>query len=107
MVRAARAFSLAFLAAGAGAQQTGHDLSGHDHAGIQGQDMPGMQMWVSTPDWMPSPHEGSGTAWQPALVSGPRVDGLQQRLGHYGARRRLRYIQPAGRTPWRGQSRVW
>lgn len=32
--------------------------------------MPGMQMSVSTPDWMPSPHEGSGTAWQPASVSG-------------------------------------
>jgi hypothetical protein len=29
-----------------------------------------MQMGKQAPSWMPSPHEGSGTAWQPASVSG-------------------------------------
>jgi hypothetical protein len=32
----------------------------------QSMDMPGMDMSQPTPDWMPSPHNDSGTEWQPA-----------------------------------------
>jgi hypothetical protein len=31
-------------------------------------DMPGMDMSQPAPDWMPSPHEASGTGWQPAAT---------------------------------------
>jgi hypothetical protein len=31
-------------------------------------DMPGMDMSQPAPDWMPSPHVGSGTGWQPAAT---------------------------------------
>jgi len=31
-------------------------------------DMPGMDMSHPTPDWLPSPHVGSGTGWQPAAT---------------------------------------
>ncbi len=31
-------------------------------------DMPGMDMSQPAPDWMPSPHESSGTGWQPAAT---------------------------------------
>jgi hypothetical protein len=34
----------------------------------QGMDMPGMDMSQPAPDWMPSPHNGSGTGWQPAAT---------------------------------------
>ena len=34
----------------------------------KGMDMPGMDMSQSAPDWMPSPHVGSGTGWQPAAA---------------------------------------
>jgi hypothetical protein len=30
------------------------------------QDMPGMDMSATNRDWMPSPHAGSGTTWEPA-----------------------------------------
>ncbi len=33
-------------------------------------DMPGMNMSQSGPDWMPSPHDSSGTGWQPAATVG-------------------------------------
>lgn len=33
-------------------------------------DMPGMDMSQPVPVWMPSPHNGSGTGWQPAATSG-------------------------------------
>src|SRR6267378_1477617 len=36
----------------------------------QGMDMPGMDMSQPAPDWMPSPHESSGTGWQPAATAG-------------------------------------
>ena len=32
--------------------------------------MPGMDMTAPAPDWMPSIHAGSGTAWQPASLPG-------------------------------------
>ncbi len=32
--------------------------------------MPGMNMSQAAPDWMPSAHLGSGTAWQPAATAG-------------------------------------
>jgi len=44
-------------------------MPAHDHSGHM-QDMPGMQMSMSGPDWLPSPHAGSGTSWQPASVTG-------------------------------------
>jgi hypothetical protein len=34
----------------------------------QNMDMPGMDMSPPTPDWKPSPHDASGTAWQPAAT---------------------------------------
>ena len=36
----------------------------------QGMDMPGMDMSQPAPDWMPSPHNASGTGWQPAATAG-------------------------------------
>ncbi len=33
-------------------------------------EMPGMDMSQPAPDWMPSPHEASGTGWQPAATPG-------------------------------------
>jgi len=33
-------------------------------------DMPGMDMSQPAPAWMPSPHHGSGTGWQPAATPG-------------------------------------
>ena len=41
-----------------------HAHSGHDMQSMQ--DMPGMRMSMSGADSMPSPHAGSGTAWEPA-----------------------------------------
>jgi hypothetical protein len=35
-----------------------------------GSDIPGMKMYEHTPAWMQSPHEASGTSWQPASVTG-------------------------------------
>ncbi len=34
----------------------------------QPMDMPGMDMSQPAPDWMPSPHDSSGTGWQPAAT---------------------------------------
>ena len=36
----------------------------------QKMDMPGMDMSQPAPDWMPSPHDASGTGWQPAATPG-------------------------------------
>jgi len=36
----------------------------------QGKDMPGMDMSQPAADWMPSPHNTSGTGWQPAATPG-------------------------------------
>jgi hypothetical protein len=48
------------------------DMPGMDaqDAHTHGMDMPGMDMSQPAPDWMPSPHNASGTAWQPAATSG-------------------------------------
>jgi hypothetical protein len=56
------------LVGGAIAQES-PTMPAHDHSGHM-QDMPGMQMSMSGPDWLPSPHAGSGTSWQPASVPG-------------------------------------
>jgi len=36
----------------------------------QVMNMPGMDMSQPAPDWMPSPHAGSGTGWQPVAAPG-------------------------------------
>ena len=45
-------------------------MAGHDHRPQTQTSMPGMDMSQSTPmpDWMPTPHESSGTGWQPAAT---------------------------------------
>ena len=55
-----------FAVSGA-AQNSDQDMPGHSHAGHDMQAMANMQMG-ETPDWLPSPHAGSGTAWEPASV---------------------------------------
>lgn len=50
------------------AQDSGQTMPAHQHPGHDMQSMPGMQMSAETPDWLPSPHAGSGTAWEPASV---------------------------------------
>jgi hypothetical protein len=61
---------LSLLAVGAIAQENDHPMAGQDHSGHAMQEMPGMNMSTSSPDWVPSPHAGSGTAWEPASVPG-------------------------------------
>ena len=63
-------FILSLLAVGAIAQENDHPMAGQDHSGHAMQEMPGMNMSASSPDWVPSPHAGSGTAWEPASVPG-------------------------------------
>jgi len=61
--------AIVFLCAGlSAAQQSGQEMPEHDHAEHSMQSMPGMDMPAGAPDWLPSPHVGSGTAWQPASV---------------------------------------
>jgi hypothetical protein len=48
------------------AQQTSPPMSGHEHASAATQTMPGMDMSAETSDSLPSPHAGSGTAWETA-----------------------------------------
>ena len=50
-------------------QDRKNDMPGMD---MKGMNMPGMNMDMSqpVPDWMPSPHAGSGTGWQPAATPG-------------------------------------
>ena len=43
---------------------------GREHAGHSPQQMPGMTMSATSPDWLPSMHAGSGSAWEPASVPG-------------------------------------
>jgi hypothetical protein len=57
------------LLVGGAIAQENPTMPAHDHSGHM-QDMPGMQMSMSGPDWLPSPHAGSGTSWQPASVPG-------------------------------------
>ena len=49
-------------------QDTGQDVPANTHAGHDMQTMPGMNRAAATPDWLPSPHSGAGTAWEPASV---------------------------------------
>jgi len=58
--------ALALSVSLAGAQD---GLAANDPA-EQKMDMPGMDMSPPGPDWMPSPDNGSGTAWQPAATVG-------------------------------------
>ncbi len=46
-------------------QDAASNMPIHAHSA---QGMAGMQMPMSGPDWLPSPHAGSGTSWQPASV---------------------------------------
>ena len=52
------------------AQESDHSMAGHDDSSHDMQSMPGMDMSAPAPDWMPSMHAGSGTAWEPASVPG-------------------------------------
>jgi hypothetical protein len=65
--------SLSLLLGSAFAQdvQDAQDAHAHSGANMAMQDMPGMDMGTTTPDWMPSPHGGSGTAWEPASAPVP------------------------------------
>ncbi len=51
--------SLLFFASHASAQDTEQNMN-----------IPGMNMTISSSSSLPSPHSGSGTAWQPASVPG-------------------------------------
>ena len=37
----------------------------------QSETMPGMDMSQPAPDWLPSPHDNSGTGWQPSAIETP------------------------------------
>ena len=50
------------------AQEPDQGRPAHEHGGHDMQGMPGMHMSADTPEWLPSPHAGSGTAWEPASV---------------------------------------
>jgi hypothetical protein len=52
------------------AQESDHGMMGHDHSDHAMQNMPGMDTSPAAPDWMPSAHAGSGTAWEPTSVPG-------------------------------------
>ncbi|HST12603.1 MAG TPA: hypothetical protein VLL05_19665, partial [Terriglobales bacterium] len=49
------------------AQDADQTVPAHNHASHDMQSMPAMNM-SDSPDWLPSPHAGSGTAWEPASV---------------------------------------
>src|ERR1700751_2144316 len=78
---------MCFLIAGlpvacARAQQSDTGNADHIHADHNMgdmQDTPGMTMPMSALDWMPSPHAGSGTSWEPA--SAPAHMWMTQRGG--------------------------
>jgi hypothetical protein len=64
------ALSLALSTAGS-AQESGTAPHDHDMGQTSPQhNMPGMNMDEHASVGLPSPHEGSGTSWQPASVSG-------------------------------------
>lgn len=50
------------------AQQPEHTMSSHQQMSHSMQNMPGMEMQPTGPDWLPSLHSGSGTAWEPASI---------------------------------------
>ncbi len=51
----------------------------NDSSAEQDTSMPGMRMQMEdlTPSYLPSFHDGSGTAWQPASVHGPMWMGMR------------------------------
>jgi hypothetical protein len=54
-----------------GAQDSSaHPHTQHQSSAQQDTSMPGMQMDMHSAQDLPSPHEGSGTAWQPASITG-------------------------------------
>ena len=57
---------VAFVLLGFRAGAQDHDSTMQHDAHQQMSQMPGMEMGASTPDWLPWPHAGSGTGWQPA-----------------------------------------
>lgn len=59
-----------FLAATMLAQETPAPPGAHEEHSMHQHEMAGMQMERQTKPSLPSPHEGSGTAWQPASVAG-------------------------------------
>jgi len=66
-----RAFIPGFLAIAIfAAPVASQDRDIHDHASHQQASMPGMNMDTLPfpPDWMPEPHDSSGTGWQPAAT---------------------------------------
>jgi len=60
---------ISLLAGVARAQDSGAEMPAH-HSAHDMQTMGSMNMSMAGPDWMPSPHAGSGTSWQPASVPG-------------------------------------
>src|SRR5579864_4491476 len=58
---------ISLLAGVARAQESGAEMPAH-HSAHDMQNMGSMNMSMSGADWMPSPHAGSGTSWQPASV---------------------------------------
>jgi len=60
---------ISLLAGVARAQESGAEMPAH-HSAHDMQNMGSMNMSMSGADWMPSPHAGSGTSWQPASVPG-------------------------------------
>jgi len=58
---------LSAFAVSGSAQNSDQDMPGHSHAGHDMQSMANMHM-DDTPNWLPSLHAGSGTAWEPASV---------------------------------------
>ncbi len=62
-----------WMIAAASAQDSGTrlDVNNAAQSSPQHDSMAGMDMDMETVSNLPSPHEGSGTSWQPASVSGP------------------------------------
>jgi hypothetical protein len=70
-------FAIGMLVSSAGAQESFSQAQASDpqnqtqqNPTEQTMDMPGMDMSQPGPDWTPSPHEASGTGWQPAATPG-------------------------------------
>ncbi len=89
----------------------GHDMnmSNSDDSGqmandANNQDMHGMDM--NDPSFLPSPHAGSGTGWQPASIPAHIWMTTHGRLGPDGSRRVVCQLQPARRPARRREGRI-
>jgi hypothetical protein len=60
--------TIALVLSSAGAQDATINNQSEQKTDMQGMNMPGMNMSQPAPDWMPSPHNASGTGWQPAAT---------------------------------------